>query len=314
MRLGSRIKKYKFVEFGIIFVITFWIIETLVDIYVHQNFANFIESLFPSDLNELLLRLYVSLTILFFSVYVHFSFYKRRKLEDAYRKVQKERFDKLTLLGQLAGGIGHELRNPLGAIKNATYFLKMALEEPEPDIKETLDVLDKEINTSEMIISSLLGFARPKPPLFQKVNVNTIIQELLTRTTVPENIKINKDLNENLPGILGDPGQLSSAFRNIILNAIQAMGEGGQLTIKTNILKSGWISVSIIDTGLGISEENMKSLFEPLFTTKAKGIGLGLAIAKLMVENHGGIIRTESVVGEGCTFTIELPINNKGEN
>jgi signal transduction histidine kinase len=239
---------------------------------------------------------------------------ERREAEEALRKIEKARQEKLVMLGQLAGGVGHELSNPLGAIKNATYFLKMALEETEPEIKETLDVLDKEINTSEVIINSLLGFARPKLPLFQKVNVNILIQEILTRTEVPENIKINRNLNENLPTISGDPDQISHVFRNIILNAVQAMGDGGQLTIKTNVLKSESVSVSIKDTGIGISKENMKNLFEPLFTTKAKGIGLGLAISIIMVENHGGTIKAESELGKGSIFAIELPIKGKGEN
>jgi len=233
---------------------------------------------------------------------------KRKEMEE--RLVRSE---KLAVLGQLAGGIGHELRNPLGAIKQAAYFLNMALEETEPEVKETLDILEKEVATSERIISSLLGFARPQPPTRNKVNVNDTVQEALSRVTVPENVRAVKQLGESLPAILADSVQLGQVFTNITLNAIQAMPEGGQLVVKSEAPVPGWVNVSFADTGAGISKENMGKLFEPLFTTKAKGIGLGLAIVQTLVEGHGGTIEAQSKVGKGSTFTIRLPIGTKGE-
>lgn len=232
----------------------------------------------------------------------------KRKAEEAYRKIQKKRQEKLTLLGQLAGGIGHELRNPLGAMKNASYFLNLVIDNPEPEVKETLNVLETEIKNCEMIINSLLGFARPKPPMFQKVNINEIVQNILSHITIPENIEVIEKYNDKIPIILGDLHQLNHTFRNIIINAIQAMTEGGSLIIETKIPNSSIISISIKDTGIGIKKEHMKELFEPLFTTKAKGIGLGLAISRLMINNHNGKIDVQSELKKGTTFTIKLPI------
>ena len=209
------------------------------------------------------------------------------------------RSEKLAVLGQLAGGVGHELRNPLGAIKNAAYFLNMALEKPEPEVKETLEILEQEVASSERIISSLLGFARPKPPTLRKVDINSIIQEALSRASVPENVEAVSQLDKTVPTILADPDQLGQVFGNIILNAVQAMPEGGKLTIKSEVPAPEWVNISFTDTGIGIPKENLTKLFEPLFTTKAKGIGLGLAVTKTLVEGLGGTIEAQSEVGKG---------------
>ena len=235
------------------------------------------------------------------------------------RLVRKE---KLATLGQLAGGVGHELRNPLGAIKNAAYFLNMALEEPGPEVKETLEILNKEVETSERIISNLLDFARPKPPIRRKVDINEAVEKALSRNTVSEKIELVKQLDLPPPIILTDQDQLDHVFGNIILNAVQAMPEGGRLVIRTwasprpeglvepsEAPNPEWVAVSFTDTGAGIPEDKLGKVFEPLFTTKAKGIGLGLALTKTVVEGHGGSIEVESKLREGSTFTVRLPVS-----
>ncbi len=234
---------------------------------------------------------------------------RTQALRDA--QEQLVRHEKLAVLGQLAGGVGHELRNPLGAIKNAAYFLNMALEEPEPEVQETLEILEREVGTSERIISSLLDFARARPPARRQVNINAVLREALSRTTVPENVEVVSQLDESLPAIPADPDQLGQVFGNIILNGIQAMPEGGWLVVSSRGepgARPEWVVVSFADTGVGIPEENLGRLFEPLFTTKAKGIGLGLATIKTLVEGHGGSIEVESEVGKGSTFTVRLPL------
>lgn len=233
---------------------------------------------------------------------------ERKQMQEALARQEK-----LAVLGQLAGGVSHELRNPLGAIKNATYFLGMALEQPEPEVKETLEILDREVTTSEHIISSLLDFVCPRPPMRRKVDINDVVQEALSRITVPENIEVVSYLDETLPMIVADPDQLSQVFGNITLNAIQAMLEGGQLVIKSTVSGPEWVAVSLADTGIGISEENLGKLFEPLITSKAKGIGLGLTLVKTLVEKHGGTIAVKSEVGKGSTFTVRLPVGGKEE-
>jgi len=236
---------------------------------------------------------------------------RTKELQDA--QEQLVRSERLAVLGQLAGGVGHELRNPLGAIKNASYFLNMALEKPEPEVRETLDILEKEVATSEGIVSSLLDFARPKPPTRRKMNINEVVQETLSRTTLLENVKVVRQLDESLPEIMADPDQLRVVFSNIIRNGIQAMPEGGQLTVTSEVFRPGWVAVSIADTGVGIPPEEQPEVFEPLFTTKAKGIGLGLAVTSTLVEGHGGTIEVLSKVGKGSTFTVRLPISEEKE-
>ena len=238
---------------------------------------------------------------------------ERRRAEQELREAQEGliRKERLAMLGQLASGVGHDLRNPLGAIKNAAYFLNMVLEEPDPEVKETLEILKKEVGTSEAIISSLLDFARANPPTKRKTGVSKVLQEALARAAVPNNIEVLQEISETLPEILADPDQLGQVFGNIILNGIQAMTEGGQLTIKSEAPAPGRVSVSITDTGAGIPEEQLEKLFEPLYTTKAKGVGLGLAIVKTLVEGHGGTIEVESEIGRGSVFTVRLPINRE---
>jgi len=231
------------------------------------------------------------------------------------REAQEQlvRQEKLAVIGQLAGGVGHELRNPLGAIKNAAYFLNMVLEKPEAKVKESLEILEKEVATSEKIIGSLLEFARPRPPTRRKVDVNDVVREALSRAPIPENVEVLSQLDERLASILADPDQLCQIFGNVIINAIQAMPEGGRLVVKSDIGSPEWVFVSFSDTGVGIPQEMLERLFEPLFTTKAKGIGLGLAIVKTLVEGHGGTIEAQSRVGKGSTFTVRLPIGGGEE-
>ena len=140
-------------------------------------------------------------------------------------------------------------------------------------------------------------------------DVRRRVQEALSRIAVPENVKVASQLDEALPIILADPDQLVQVFGHIALNAIQAMPEGGRLVVRSEVPTPGWMAVSFADTGVGISEENMDKLFEPLFTTKAKGIGLGMAVSKTLMEGHGGTIEVESQVGEGTTFSVRLPIS-----
>ena len=219
--------------------------------------------------------------------------------------------EKLATLGQLAGGVGHELRNPLGAIKNAAYYLNMVLEHPDRDVKDTLDILDREVATSERIISSLFDFGREKPPSQAKVDLNEVIQAVLSRFDIPGNVEVASQLGEGLPVILADPGQLNQVFGNIILNAVQAMPEGGRLHIESEESGPGWVAVSFTDTGAGMTAETLLRIFEPLFTTKAKGIGLGLAHSRTLVEGHGGTIDIQSELGRGSTFTVRVPTSRR---
>jgi signal transduction histidine kinase len=240
---------------------------------------------------------------------------KAYALVDQLREAQEQlvRKERLAVLGQLAGGLGHELRNPMGVIKNTVYFLNMILEKPGPQVKESLEILGKEVENSERIITSLLDFARSRPPQRQEVDMNEILRGVLAGINTPGNIQVVNQDAESLPLIMADPDQLAQIYGNMIRNAVQAMPEGGRLIIKSESSDPGWVTVSIADTGVGIPEENLAKIFEPLFTTKAKGIGLGMALIKTLVRGHGGSVEVQSEVGKGSTFTVKLPARKKEE-
>lgn len=215
---------------------------------------------------------------------------------------------KLAILGQLSGSVGHELRNPLGVMSNAVYFLKMVHAEADETTSEYLDIIKHEIDNSLRIITDLLDFARTKTAQLQTVAVRALIDESLEKCTIPKDIQLINDLPE-IPSLHVDPQQIGQVLHNLITNAIQAMPAGGILTLHGRQDNDGMVLVQIADTGEGISPENMKKLFQPLFTTKAKGIGLGLVVCRNLAEANGGRIEVSSEPGRGTTFTVILPVS-----
>jgi len=195
---------------------------------------------------------------------------RTRELEKAQEQLVRQ--EKLAVLGQLAGGVGHELRDPLGAIANATYLLRLLLSEGSsaeslPEVQETLEILDHEIGMCEKIINSLLDFGRTRAPVRQRVDVNGIVQRALSRTPVPQNVEVVSQMDKMLPTILADSDQLAQVFGNIALNAVEAMPGGGQLTVSTTAERTGWVAVSFADTGVGVPGERREAIFEPLYTS-----------------------------------------------
>jgi len=222
------------------------------------------------------------------------------------------RSERLAAIGQLAGGVGHELRNPLGAIKNAIYYIKgkiakNELAQKEPRVMEFINIVDEEINSSNKIINDLLGFSRLGKPAVSPARIEKVIEAALSHLTIPESIKVAYELDADLPEVEMDTDQLRQVFLNMIINAVQAMPGGGKLTIGSR-RKDKFIEVEIGDTGCGIPRETIGKIFDPLYTTKPKGIGLGLAVCKAIVDRHEGRIEVESEVGKGTTFTIKLPL------
>jgi PAS domain S-box-containing protein len=234
------------------------------------------------------------------------------------------RKEKLAILGQLSGSVGHELRNPLGVMNNAIYFLKTVMTGADETVKEYLDIIKQEIDTSQRIITDLLDFARTKPPQKRAVQVRQLLEESLSRCTLPENVEVRSEVEDRLLPLMVDPLQAGQVFQNLITNGIQAMSDGGVLKICARSVqgpgakvqgsdKKGagtgpdFIEISVADTGAGISPENMKMLFQPLFTTKAKGIGLGLTVCRNLTEANGGRIAVESEMGTGTRFVVLLP-------
>jgi signal transduction histidine kinase len=218
------------------------------------------------------------------------------------------RNEKLSILGQLSGSVGHELRNPLGVMSNAVYFLKMVLAEADENILEYLDIINNEIDTSLRIITDLLDFARTRTPQIEAVTARKLIDESLGRCAIPDDVAVQVDLADNLPPLKVDPLQMGQVMQNLITNGIQAMPTGGSLTIRGGRDDEGMIGLEFADTGEGISPENLEKLFQPLFTTKAKGIGLGLVVCKNLVDANGGRIEVKSELGKGTIFTVTLPV------
>jgi len=220
------------------------------------------------------------------------------------------RSEKMTLIGSLASSIAHEIRNPLGVMKNIVYFFNMLkLGKDNPDIKTNLDILDKEIDRADKIISDLLGFSRMQTLVFKLVNINLVITNVLKRIPLNSNTKLIKELDVSLPEVMIDSSQIEQVFYNIIMNSIQAMQESGTLKIKT-CLKENFVQISFADTGKGISKKNITRVFEPLFSSKATGTGLGLAVCKWFIDRHEGSLDVESQEGKGATFLVKLPVKN----
>jgi len=225
---------------------------------------------------------------------------------------QMVRSEKLAAIGQLAGGVGHELRNPLGAIKNAVYYIRSKLENnelarKEPRVMEFLEIVDEEINSSNKIINDLLSFSRVGKPAVSPSGIERVIDDAISHTQIPENVELAKNVDPGLPQVEVDAAQIRQVFINIINNAVQAMPDGGKLTIEAG-KNDGFLGVNIVDTGIGIPGEAIGKIFDPLYTMKAKGIGLGLAVCKSIIDRHEGRIEVESSVGKGTAFAVKLPL------
>jgi PAS domain S-box-containing protein len=232
---------------------------------------------------------------------------RSRELHNAQEQLVRQ--EKLAVLGQVAGSMGHELRNPLGVISNAVYFLKMVQADANEKIKEYLDTIERETRASEMIVADLLDFVRIESVQRQAISVSDLVRQTLERFPAPDSVQVMLDLPTDLPQTFVDSRQVVQVLGNLVLNAYQAMvsTKAGKLVIASQA-QNGMVCVAVCDTGIGIPPENTGKLFEPLFTTRTKGIGLGLAVSKKLIEANDGRIEVESAVGQGSTFSVYLPI------
>jgi signal transduction histidine kinase len=238
---------------------------------------------------------------------------RTRELQEAQEQLIRQ--EKLAVLGQMAGSVAHELRNPLGILSNSAYFLKMALPDDDETVQEHLEIISAEIRKSDKIISDLLSFSRTRPAESaerEEVAVAVMITQVLAEQPPPAQVAVSTQIAPDLPAVFVDSQQIRQVLTNLASNAYQAMPDGGKLTIKAQT-DADEVVIAVSDTGVGIPPENINKLFEPLFTTKAKGIGLGLAVSKNLVEANDGTISIESEAGKGSTFTITLPVIFKYE-
>jgi signal transduction histidine kinase len=212
------------------------------------------------------------------------------------------RKEKLAMLGQLAGGVGHELRNPLGVMKNSVYYLEMILPE-EARARKHLGILDREVGTANRIVSDLLEFARMKSASRSLIDLKVVVSDLLERLPVPETVAVAWEMPDGLSRVSADRLHVEQILTNLITNAVQAMPDGGTLAIACREEPTG-VVLSVTDTGIAIRPEDLPKIFQPLFTTKPKGIGLGLAVARDLADANRAVITVESTQGVGSRFAV----------
>jgi len=228
--------------------------------------------------------------------------------------IESERLNALTLL---AAGVAHEIGNPLNSLhihlqlmERQAHKLDRAARE---ELQESIDIARSEVNRLDSIVTQFLRAIRPSKPELHPENVNTIVEETL-RFFTPEiqdrDIVVEQELRSDLPVLQIDRDQMKQAFYNVIKNSLQAMKRRGTLRIRTD-RDDTHVLISFIDTGSGMSAENLGRVFEPYFTTKPSGTGLGLLIVRRIVREHGGELSIESSEGKGLTLTIRLPYVDK---
>jgi len=223
--------------------------------------------------------------------------------------------EKLATIGLLASGVAHELRNPLNIIETARYYLSEILTDDNEDAQSKLMIIKKSVTRASNIINNLLEFSRHSDKDKEKIDVNLLIDQtlsLIEKDLYANNISVVKSY-QKIPYAYFNKDSLKQVFLNIIINAIQAMPQGGQLFIETSRTKAERLRIDFTDTGQGIPDENLAHIFTPFFTTKevGKGTGLGMYVSHSIIQREGGEILVKSRLGEGTTFTIELPIEEE---
>lgn len=217
------------------------------------------------------------------------------------------RKEKLATIGQLASSVGHELRNPLGVMANAVYILERTIEAPSPKAKQYLQLLTAQIKLSERIVADLLDSARSQSPQRRRTAVRALLTEQLGRVNIPSNVLVELELEDNLPEVHVDPDQVGQILVNLFTNATQAMdNQPGALSIRAHN-GDGRVHIRVRDTGPGVPPDLAEKIFEPLYTTKARGIGLGLSVSRSLAIANRGRLSVTNHPGGGAVFTLDLP-------
>lgn len=240
---------------------------------------------------------------------------EEKNLELLRTQEQLARNEKLAAIGALAAGVAHEINNPTAIIRGNTELLLMELP-PQAAGREEAEEVKKQTERIARITDNLLAFARRQAPHEESVDINTLLEEILAQLPhqiIMHGISVKRNYAAELPTLCADGGQLRQVFTNLMVNAVEAMQADGILLLVTD-LRDGQLVVDITDTGPGISEQVREKLFNPFFTTKRRGSGLGLSVSYGIVERHGGTIAVQSEPGHGATFRVCLPIRRQARN
>jgi signal transduction histidine kinase len=217
-----------------------------------------------------------------------------------------QRSERFAALGQVTGGIAHEMRNPLNVIKTSVYYLQNARTVTPEKLSEHLRRIEKQVQVADNVISALSSFTKQPLPNSDEFLPEACVRRAIDDASLPSSIEVEIVAPSDLPDALGDEDQIRIVISNLVHNARDAMPNGGRLIV-TLAHTDGQISFQVSDTGHGIPPEVLHQIMEPFFTTKARGIGLGLAISRSIVERHRGTLSASSPPGSGATFQLRLP-------
>ncbi len=230
---------------------------------------------------------------------------KQRQLEEKLNEAER-----LASLGKMVAAVSHEIKNPLGIVRSTAEILGKRITKVAPGNEHLAQIIVEETARLDGIVREFLDFARPQAPRLEPVFLNTLVERVV-QFMAPEleskSVLCRKELDVNLPVILLDKEQIHQVLLNMIINAIQAMPDGGTLTITTRQGFQGEIELEVRDTGVGMSPEKLEQIFTPFYTDKNRGTGLGLAIAKNIIDKHQGRIAVASREGQGSRFTLVFP-------
>jgi signal transduction histidine kinase len=222
------------------------------------------------------------------------------------------RRERLAMLGQLSGSMAHEIRNPLGVIRNAVYYLRATSDQFDDEAKQCLSEIETEVQSADHIVTELLDYTREAKHNAKPFRLVEAVDRALETTEIPDSIQVERVVGVGALDVLADRGQIERIVGNVLRNAVQAMPGRGTLSVTCDE-RDGEATVKVEDTGVGIAEEDIERVFEALFTRKAKGIGLGLAISKRYAELNHGRLEVRSKLGEGSTFELFLPLADESD-
>ena len=229
------------------------------------------------------------------------------------RTKQLKDSERLAAIGQTAGMVGHDLRNPLQTITGELYLAiddvkSLPDSQQKNSLQESIQVIEEQAAYMDKIVSDLQAFVRPVKIDRKRISVKDLVDAVLLSITIPPNITMQTQIDDDFPEIKADPQLLKRVLINLVTNAMQAMPNGGNLNLTSQVATQGQVSITVQDTGVGIPDNIKPQIFTPLFTTKPRGQGFGLAVCKRVMEAHGGTITFESTTGKGAKFTIQLPV------